>query len=265
MAERQTLWPQKPLPFGACGFESHPGYLDGARGPAAVNERDPARAPRVDPFAEAEALVDGFGARPAGSDAERRAAAHTAASAGLSAVQFVPSVALVVAVLLLVDLALWEPRAGENDNASGLALALRLAETLRPQRFAVHVLLTGAQKSGSQGMRAFLARHGGELSRDRTVVLNLDTVGSGEPRFRRSERPLIRLRAHGSVGGPAAEITPPATSRGASDAYAARSVGLAAITLTCHDPRERLEEHALERAEAAALELIERLDDLSAR
>jgi hypothetical protein len=26
VAERQTLWPQKPLPFGACGFESHPGY-----------------------------------------------------------------------------------------------------------------------------------------------------------------------------------------------------------------------------------------------
>ena len=37
---------------------------------------------QIDPFAEAEALVDGVGPRPPGSDAERRAARHLAERLG---------------------------------------------------------------------------------------------------------------------------------------------------------------------------------------
>src|ERR671915_504314 len=44
----------------------------------------------------------------------------------LTVVQFVPTVLLIVAVALLLDIALAPTRAGENDNATGAALALRL-------------------------------------------------------------------------------------------------------------------------------------------
>ena len=60
------------LSFGACGFESHPGHKD------PVPEEESMEASRIDAFAEAEALVDEFGPRPPGSDAERRAAQHLA-------------------------------------------------------------------------------------------------------------------------------------------------------------------------------------------
>ena len=42
-------------------------------------EGESTEASRIDAFAEAEALVDEFGARPPGSDAERRAGQHLCA------------------------------------------------------------------------------------------------------------------------------------------------------------------------------------------
>ena len=74
----------------------------------------------------------------------------------LTVVQFVPTLALIVAIALLTDVALAGTKAGENDNASG-AVTL-LAPCRRPSReldhFDVHVLFTGAQKAGAAGMRA---------------------------------------------------------------------------------------------------------------
>jgi hypothetical protein len=65
----------------------------------------------------------------------------------LSVIQFVPTVVLIVSVPLLLDIALSGYQQGENDNASGVALALRLAERADPERFGVHVVLTGSQKA----------------------------------------------------------------------------------------------------------------------
>ena len=67
---------------------------------------------------------------------------------------------LIVYVALLLDIALSPAAAGENDNASGVAVVLRLAERLDGlEHFGVHVLFTGSQKAMAQGMRAFLKRH----------------------------------------------------------------------------------------------------------
>ena len=59
-----------------------------------------------------------------------------------------------------------------------------------------YVLLTGSQKAFAHGMRAFMLRHGGGLDRERTIVLNLDTVGHGLPRYRRREGPGKAVRSH---------------------------------------------------------------------
>ena len=78
----------------------------------------------------------------------------------LTVLQFLPTVALILYVPLLLDIALSPAAPGENDNASGVALVLRLAERLDfLEGFGVHVVLTGSQKAMAQGSRAFLKSH----------------------------------------------------------------------------------------------------------
>jgi hypothetical protein len=195
----------------------------------------------------------------------------------LTAIQFVPTVLLIFAVALLLDIALAPTRGGENDNATGVALALRLAERFdgRLEHFGVHVLLTGAQKALAAGSRAFLKKHKGELGRERTVVLNLDALGSGTVRFTIREGPLVAIRSHPQLVTLCRSIAEddedenafgarPLTSRSASDGYAARSAGFPAVTFTCRGRlgyiAERVDSEALERAESFCAELIRRLD-----
>ncbi len=188
----------------------------------------------------------------------------------LSVVQFIPTVALIVAFPLLLDMAMSAVQPGENDNASGVALALRLAERAEPELFGVHVLLTGSQKALAQGMRSFVRAHRDELDRERTVVLNLDEVGDGLPRYTRREGAFPSLRCHPQLVRLSAESAEhvaarPLSNRVPSDGYAARAAGIAAITVSCRDERgsasRRLDEDALSAAEAFCLELIARLDE----
>ena len=184
----------------------------------------------------------------------------------LSVVQFVPTVALILAIPLLLDMAMSPVQQGENDNASGVALALRLAERAAPELFGVHVLLTGSQKALAQGMRAFVRAHRDELDRERTVVLNLDEVGDGTPRYARREGAFPSLRCHPQLVRLCREhdAALPFANRVPSDGYAARSAGIAAITISCRDEHgsasRRLDEDALNAAEAFCLDLIARLD-----
>jgi hypothetical protein len=191
----------------------------------------------------------------------------------VSVVQFVPTIALIVAVALLLDIALAGTRAGENDNASGCVLALRLAERYGGEslrNFDVHVLFTGAQKAGGAGMRAFLRRHRDRLRADTTVFLNIDEVGSGAVRYARREGALLTLRSHPQLISLCDQIAEddesaePTVSRSASDASAATAAGFPALTVTCRERLDyasgRVDERTLEAAEGFCAELIERLD-----
>jgi hypothetical protein len=200
----------------------------------------------------------------------------------LNVAQLAITSGLIAGVPLLLGLALAEPQAGENDNASGVALALRLAEQAQTRHFGIHVLLTGSRKAFAQGMRAFLLRHAGALDREHTVVLNLDAVGDGSVRYSRRDGPLLTRRSHVQLvelcHGVAEASPEPAPRwlvlRSPNDGYAARAARLPAITITCRDDRgyasRRLTERSLAQAEAFCLELIRRLDaevgrDLSPR
>ena len=186
-------------------------------------------------------------------------------STALTVVQFVPTLALIVAIALLTDVALAGTKAGENDNASGAVTLLGLAaDPPELDHFDVHVLFTGAQKAGAAGMRDFLRRH--DLPRDSTVVVNVDQVGSGEVRYTRREGALVTQRSHPQLVGIAAEDESVAAivNRTASDGHAATASGYAAITVTCRDGFDyasgRVDEHALASAERFCAELLERLD-----
>jgi Zn-dependent M28 family amino/carboxypeptidase len=83
--------------------------------------------------------------------------------------------------------------AGANDNLSGVAALVALAELLaRDPAPGLRVLLVscGAEETLQDGIRAFMRTHRAELAPERTAFVNLDTVGSPH---------LVMLEAEGPV------------------------------------------------------------------
>jgi hypothetical protein len=205
----------------------------------------------------------------------------------LSVVQFVPTVLLIVSLPFLADIALSGPVPGANDNASGVATVLRLAEryggTL--DHLDVWVLLPGAQEAGALGTRAWLKRHRGELDPLTTIVLNVDEVGAGTVRYAVKEGPLLALRQHPRLVALCRQIADedagegrygakPTSARRPGDAYATRARGLPSITISCAgalgraphhhritDTPDQIDERALDRAFGFCSELVELIDE----
>jgi Zn-dependent M28 family amino/carboxypeptidase len=71
----------------------------------------------------------------------------------------------------------WVP--GANDNASGIAVLLNLAEELEGlQHTTLWLVATGSKEAGLHGARAFLRHY--PFPRESTYIINLDTVGRGQ-------------------------------------------------------------------------------------
>jgi Zn-dependent M28 family amino/carboxypeptidase len=90
---------------------------------------------------------------------------------------------------------------GANDNLSGVAVLVALAELLREQPVpGLRVLLVscGAEETLQDGIRAFMARHARELPRGSTYVLNFDTVGSSHLAMIEAEGPFWMERYPGA-------------------------------------------------------------------
>jgi hypothetical protein len=201
----------------------------------------------------------------------------------LQVVQFVPTAFLIIAVPYLADIALSGPVPGANDNASGVATVLRLAERYGGalDHLDVWVLLPGAQEAGALGTRAWLKQHRRTLHSRATIVLNVDEVGAGTVRYATKEGPLVALRQHRQLLALCRQLeaedqderrylVEPAKQRRPTDAYAARSRGLPAVTVSCapsphhHRPTDtpdNVDRLALELAFGFCSELIELIDD----
>lgn len=70
---------------------------------------------------------------------------------------------------------------GANDNLSGVAAAVALAQLLRERPIPglrVWVVSAGAEETLQDGIRGFMQRHRGELDPDSTWMLVADTIGS---------------------------------------------------------------------------------------
>lgn len=224
------------------------------------------------------ALLPILGARMAGVDAE-----------WLSILQLLPTLVLIVAVFLLVDIALSDVVPGANDNASGVATALALARELDrdpPEHLDVWVLLTGAEWSLQEGMRGFLRARRKQLRRDSTYLVCLDTVGLGDVRFETAagwavsfpmDRRLVQLCE--AIAEADRERNDRYRARALrhpglpGDSIAARVRRYAATTITCAnqldivpgiqtaaDVPDRIDAAALERAHGFTLELVRQLD-----
>jgi Peptidase family M28 len=90
--------------------------------------------------------------------------------------------------------------AGANDNLSGVAALVGLAELLREHPVTgVRVLLVscGAEETLQDGVRAFMASHRHELAPERTWFVNLDMVGSPHLAMLEAEGPVWMERYSG--------------------------------------------------------------------
>jgi hypothetical protein len=82
---------------------------------------------------------------------------------------------------------------GANDNLSGVAGLVALAELLREWPLPdLRVLLVscGAEETLQDGVRAFIARHRADLTPGSTCFVNLDTIGSPHPVMLEAEGPI---------------------------------------------------------------------------
>ena len=99
------------------------------------------------------------------------------------------------------------PSPGANDNASGVAVMLSIAEALAqdaPQETEVVALATGSSEPGLWGMQAFLKRHVDELGR--SWIINIDSVGAGPVGYTTTEGMLLPHRTGKSLGEMAGKV-----------------------------------------------------------
>jgi peptidase M28-like protein len=199
----------------------------------------------------------------------------------VTVIQFIATVALIAAVPLLADIALSGVVPGANDNASGVATVLRLAERYGGslQHFDLLVLLPGAEEGFLLGMRAWVRRHRKELDRGSTIFLNIDTVGHGMPRYSAKEGFVFPLSFHPTLVDMCEELAEEhharaVTMRVIGDAYAARAAGFPAMSISClnamdyvptyhqhTDTLENVDPDALDRAFFFCSDLIELIDE----
>ncbi len=201
----------------------------------------------------------------------------------LKLAQLLPTVGLVLALAVLLELAgaAWCPGAGDNAAGVGVAIALvRALDAAPPAHAAVELVLTGAGDGQIVGLRRYLRRHREHRPRT-TVVLGLGPCGAGIPAWLRSDGALIprgyspvlrRLAAEVAGQDPGLGLRA-LRSRGSSPALAARYAGLPALTITARDPLglaprshratdtgERLDDDAIERVLLACLALVDAID-----
>ena len=104
--------------------------------------------------------------------------------AGSRVLRMLGGVAVAVATLLGLDLARGRLVPGANDNATGVAalLALVAAFARDPlEQTDIVAVFSDGEEMGVGGVAAWLGAHRSELQPSSTLVVSLDTLGSGEP------------------------------------------------------------------------------------
>ena len=112
---------------------------------------------------------------------------------GSRALRWAGLIAALGSLAAMVDIGRRPAVPGANDNLSGVAVLVALAETLsRKPLSGLRVLLVsaGAEEALQEGIRGFARNHFGRLPAESTWFLNVDTVGSGR---------LVLLEGEGPV------------------------------------------------------------------
>jgi hypothetical protein len=173
--------------------------------------------------------------------------------AGSRIVRVAGAAALGALTLLGLDVARSRIVPGANDNATGVGalLALTAAFARDPlERTDVIALFTDCEEVGLGGIEAWLEAHGDSLDRAGTLVVSLDTLGSGEPALVKRDGALSATYAredHDWADRGALRSAVPAPRRvdlvAPTDAIGARHAGLRALSVVSVDADGTLGPH----------------------
>ncbi|MCR4428456.1 MAG: M28 family metallopeptidase [Caldiserica bacterium] len=111
------------------------------------------------------------------------------------------SLSFLVFLLFLLSWMTGRYTPGANDNGSGTALALFLAQDYKvnrkeyPSDTEILFLFTGNEEGGTKGMKAFLKKVSGELPAEETKFIVLDNLGTGKVTFLSGEGMILYRRA----------------------------------------------------------------------
>ncbi len=185
---------------------------------------------------------------------------------------------------LMLENASGEVVPGANDNLSGVATLMVIAEALasRPlETTDVLLVSTGAEEAGLEGARGFFARHRDELRRRQAKVICVDTVGArdltligGEGTLRvRPYSADLRARVRAAAEALGYPGIREISFRGATDGAVARKHGFDAVAIasldgdsfpsTYHWPTDRpesLDQETIADAASVCLKVIEGID-----
>jgi len=206
----------------------------------------------------------------------------------LAIVQLLPTALLLVSLVLLMDIALSRVVPGACDNASGVAAVLSAAQALDddpPANLDVWVVLTGAEECLGEGMRSFARGHRDDLDRERTFLINIDSVSFGDPHYVISEGLIISSRtdrrlaelseaiAAADAEGDKRLGAKPIRHAMLTDAQPALVAGLRAISIvgaedglpppyyhTHDDTPDKVDDDSMQRAIDFTLELVRQVD-----
>lgn len=200
---------------------------------------------------------------------------------GVEAAQVVVTLALLVAVVGLAGAAL-APAGDGEEQAGAVAVAVALTAALDaapPRGLGVEVLIAGASSAGQAGVERWVRRSRRERRAEKTAVLAIAACAPGPPAWRRSDGPLLRLRAHPKLlelcarvareePGLAARALP---GRAMSAALPPRRAGRASVCVECDSGAARRKDRPAPGAGGPAamvefcLALVGALDDELAR
>ena len=156
--------------------------------------------------------------------------------------QLVPTVALVLAVAALLELAGSEFGPAAADNGTGVAAVIAIAQALDagpPAHAAVEVVLTGAGDGSGLGLRRYFRARRRFLRATNTVVVGFGACAAGRPRWWHSDGALVPVRHFSALrqlcrrladDDPALALEP-YRGRGASPALPARLAGFPSIAI----------------------------------
>jgi hypothetical protein len=167
----------------------------------------------------------------------------------IGAAQLIPTIALVLALALLLELATADYGPAAHDNASGTAVAVALARALEaapPRHARVELVLQGAGEGGGIGLRRYLGARKHTLSPANTVVIGIAPTGAGTVRWWLSDGPFVPLRYLDRLRQLCARVAADEPhvraaanrGRGATPALPARAARLPAIAIGCLDERD---------------------------
>ena len=201
-------------------------------------------------------------------------------------VALLPGAVILVTFLLMLQADVTPFSKGADDNASGVSVALNLAERLREQPLqtrAVHVVFTGAEEVACYGADAYFAEHRAKLQN--AIHLVIDQVGNkqADPCIVRGERFLVVAPSDPTLLGIADRVIAEqpnlrAHSRQLNLAYSElsvgaryglRTLGLGAIRRdgqpvdTWHRPTDTVDQisaDVLQRCESLAWQVLQGID-----